>query len=70
MVDQALATKFIDMLKKLGVSDETCSKVAEELAEDSKEEATETPEMEKTEKPTKAIGVEVIKIDKKPADLE
>lgn len=65
MVDQAIATKFIDMLKKLGVSEETCAKVQEELSEDPKEEATETPDEEKTEdtKP-KMIGVEVVKTSK------
>ena len=73
MVDQAIAQKFIDMLKKLGVSDETCEKVEEELTEDPKEEATETPEEEKVEdaqeadgKP-KVIGVEVVKMGSKPA---
>lgn len=62
MVDQAIATKFLDMLKKLGVSDETCAKVQEELMEDPKEEKIETPEEEKTEDKPKVIGVEVVKM--------
>lgn len=65
MVDQAIATKFLDMLKKLGVSDETCAKVQEELMEDKKEEAPESP-VEEEGKP-KVIGVEVVKVGEKPS---
>lgn len=71
MVDQAIATKFLDMLKKLGVSEETCAKVQEELMEDSEEKKTETPEEESQDmngKP-KVIGVEVVKVSK-PTDME
>lgn len=69
MVDPAIAAKFIEMLKKLGVSDTTCELVEEELTEDPKEEATETPKEEKTEDAQeggapKVMGVEVIKVNK------
>lgn len=70
MVDQALATKFIDMLKKLGVTDSTCELVEQELmGEDPKDE---TPEEEKSEGETdeasspKVMGVEVVKVEKAP----
>lgn len=68
MVDQALATKFIDMLKKLGVSDSTCELVEQEL--NGENPKTETPEEEGKEDAPKVVGVEVVKVDKKPADLE
>ena len=65
MVDQAIANKFIDMLKKLGVSDATCELVEQELMGENPK--AETPEEEKSEDiPTtpKAMGVEVIKVEK------
>lgn len=68
MIDQALATKFLDMLKKLGVSDSTCELVAKELI--GEEKVMDTPEEEKSEEaPTpNVMGVEVVKVEKKPMD--
>lgn len=65
MIDQAIATKFLDMLKKLGVSDSTCELVAKELI--GEEKVMDTPEAEEPEE--KVMEVEVIKVDKKP-DLD
>lgn len=65
MIDQAIATKFLDMLKKLGVSDSTCELVAKELI--GEEKVMDTPEAEELEE--KVMEVEVIKADKKP-DLD
>lgn len=65
MIDQAIATKFLDMLKKLGVSDSTCELVAKELI--GEEKVMDTPEAEELEE--KVMEVEVIKVDKKP-DLD
>lgn len=64
MIDQTLATKFLDMLKKLGVSDSTCELVAKELI--GEEKVMDTPECE-TETPA-VTGVEVVKVEKKPMD--
>lgn len=61
MIDQAIATKFLDMLKKLGVSDSTCELVAKELI--GEEKVMDTPETEEPEE--KVMEVEVIKVDKK-----
>ena len=67
MIDQALATKFLDMLKKLGVSDSTCELVAKELI--GEEKVMDTPEEEKSEdEATPIMGVEVVKVEKKPMD--
>lgn len=65
MIDQAIATKFLDMLKKLGVSDSTCELVAKELI--GEEKVMDTPEAEELEE--KVMEVEVMKVDKKP-DLD
>jgi hypothetical protein len=62
MVDPAIAAKFIDMLKKLGVTDSTCELVEQELMGETPK--PEAPEEEKKEDAPKVMGVEVIKVDK------